>query len=63
MRWLRRLVLVLGWGLVLASGWIRGTNDDADPGLLLAMLIAGGLIVIGVGVARELGKRNPGNDA
>jgi hypothetical protein len=46
MTWLERVLFVLGWGLVVAAGWMKA-GDDAGPGVLLTMLLAGVMLVIG----------------
>ncbi|MDP8909929.1 MAG: hypothetical protein M3N47_12620 [Chloroflexota bacterium] len=46
MKWLRRISFVVGWALVVTAGWLKG-GDDAEPAVLLALLIAGGVILVG----------------
>ena len=46
MKWLRRILLVVGWGLVALSGWLKGGND-AGQAVLLTLLIGGVVILVG----------------
>ncbi len=52
MTWLRRILFVIGWGLVVMSGWMKGGND-AGPTVLLALLIGGCLILVAATSVRQ----------
>lgn len=52
MRWLKRLLIVVGWALVLISGWLKG-GGEASGELVLALLVAGGLTVFSGHALRE----------
>jgi len=60
MRWLRRFLFIVGWGLILTSGWLKG-GDEGSPAVLLMMLIVGALMLIVVVAMRDSEKKRAGN--
>lgn len=61
MRWLRRFLLIVGWGLIVWSGWLKG-GDDGNPAVLLMMLIVGVLLLIVVVAMRDFEEERAGKD-
>jgi hypothetical protein len=62
MRWLRRFLFIVGWGLILTSGWLKG-GDEASPAVLLSMLAAGALVLIVVVGMRDSERKRAGNSS
>jgi len=60
MRWLRRFLFIVGWALILTSGWLKG-GDEGSPAVLLMMLIVGALALIVVVALRDSEAKCGGN--
>jgi peptidoglycan/LPS O-acetylase OafA/YrhL len=52
--WLRMMLYVVGWGLIVAAGWLKG-GDDAAPGVQLGLLVGGAIIVVVLVATRSRG--------